>query len=312
MPSIQALARKLERLNETYDGLQQEWKRRNDKIRRLRVDLAAEAGTAIKFQLEQQIQDGEAQLESLNAEIQQIEVEIEQTNVELEKAGVQIDGAKIPSVFKSAEKLIHQVPVRVIWLLLGILAIITILIGIPGARQFLGLKTQLSPSQNYPEIGFENFVDYENPDYKIKIKRPNHWVVQEKDDPFVGVVTFLAPGVNELDTSSSPAKLTVSVEKSSQLISLEEYKRSSIKQIENDPEAKVLISESSDTTLSNITAYKLVYINKHRQKTLKKMEIVTLNYGKAYILTYEAEEKKYSDFLGLAQAMIKSFEISSH
>ena len=74
---------KLERLNETLDGLQQEWRRRNDKVKQLRVALASEASAANKFQLEQQIQNEDLQLQTLEQKMQDVEKQIELVNIDL-------------------------------------------------------------------------------------------------------------------------------------------------------------------------------------------------------------------------------------
>ncbi|MGH8002800.1 MAG: hypothetical protein ACREPR_26045 [Brasilonema sp.] len=83
MSSVKALINKLERLNETLDGLQQEWRRRNDKVKQLRMALASEASAANKFQLEQKIQNEDLQLQTLEQKMQDVEKLIELVNVDL-------------------------------------------------------------------------------------------------------------------------------------------------------------------------------------------------------------------------------------
>jgi hypothetical protein len=61
------------RLQQQLDTLQAEWDIRSLKIKRMRSDLAIEAGTAVKFQLEQQMLDEEAKLAHLSNELDQIE-----------------------------------------------------------------------------------------------------------------------------------------------------------------------------------------------------------------------------------------------
>jgi hypothetical protein len=63
------------RLQPRLDTLQIEFDRRSQKVKRMRSDLAIEAGTAVKFQLEQQFLEEEAQLANLsNEELEQIEL----------------------------------------------------------------------------------------------------------------------------------------------------------------------------------------------------------------------------------------------
>jgi len=78
MSSTKALTHRLERLNSTLDTLQQEWKQRNAKRKQFRAAFGIEANVANKFQLEQQVQAEETQLNELEQKIQQIETDIEQ------------------------------------------------------------------------------------------------------------------------------------------------------------------------------------------------------------------------------------------
>lgn len=61
------------RLEQKRDTLQVEYDLRTEKVKRMRAGLAIEAGTAVKFQLEQQLLDEEAQLAYLNDELDQVE-----------------------------------------------------------------------------------------------------------------------------------------------------------------------------------------------------------------------------------------------
>ncbi|MBD2533000.1 caspase family protein [Nostoc flagelliforme FACHB-838] len=62
-----------QRLKQKLHTFQAEWDIRSQKIERMRADLAIEAGTAVKFQLEQQLLDEEAKLAHLTNELEQIE-----------------------------------------------------------------------------------------------------------------------------------------------------------------------------------------------------------------------------------------------
>ena len=61
------------RLAQKRDTLQAEWDLRSEKVKRMRDALAIEAGTAVKFQLEKQLLDEEAQLARLGDELDEIE-----------------------------------------------------------------------------------------------------------------------------------------------------------------------------------------------------------------------------------------------
>lgn len=66
--------RQLEQRLETLEG---EWNLRNEKVNRMREDLAIAADTAVKFQLEKQIQDEEVKLNSLANELDEIEAALQ-------------------------------------------------------------------------------------------------------------------------------------------------------------------------------------------------------------------------------------------
>ncbi|MBX9258972.1 caspase family protein [Desmonostoc muscorum CCALA 125] len=75
--STSSTAGQLRRLQQRLDILQPEWDRRSQKIKHMRANLAIEAGTAVKFQLEQQLLDEEAKLANLSNELDQIESALE-------------------------------------------------------------------------------------------------------------------------------------------------------------------------------------------------------------------------------------------
>ncbi|MEH2010115.1 hypothetical protein [Nostoc sp.] len=62
-----------QQLQQQLDTLQAEWNLRNKKLRRIQEALAIETNVAVKFQLQQQRHDEEAQLESLANELDKIE-----------------------------------------------------------------------------------------------------------------------------------------------------------------------------------------------------------------------------------------------
>ncbi|MEH2010116.1 hypothetical protein [Nostoc sp.] len=78
MPTVEFLLKKVERLKEKYDGLHEESKQRNQKVKRLRKSSATETSISVKFQLEREIQDEDIQLQSLDQKLQELEEKIEQ------------------------------------------------------------------------------------------------------------------------------------------------------------------------------------------------------------------------------------------
>lgn len=68
------------RLKEQWDAIQAEWQLRSEKAKRLREALAIEAGTAVKFQLEKQLLEEEAQLTRLSGELDKLESSLQKPN----------------------------------------------------------------------------------------------------------------------------------------------------------------------------------------------------------------------------------------
>jgi nucleoside phosphorylase len=62
-----------QRLGQRQEALQSEWNLRNKKLKQLRQALVIESGVAVKFQLKQQIQDEEMQLQQLENELSSLE-----------------------------------------------------------------------------------------------------------------------------------------------------------------------------------------------------------------------------------------------
>jgi nucleoside phosphorylase len=62
-----------QRLEQRQEALQSEWNLRSEKLNQLRQAFAIESGVAVKFQLKQQIQDEETQIQQLESELISIE-----------------------------------------------------------------------------------------------------------------------------------------------------------------------------------------------------------------------------------------------
>lgn len=58
-----------QRLQQWRQALQAEWELRSEKLKRLRIDCAIEASTAVKFQLEKQIEYEQAKLKDIERQL---------------------------------------------------------------------------------------------------------------------------------------------------------------------------------------------------------------------------------------------------
>lgn len=160
-----------------------------------------------------------------------------------------------------------------------------------------------------PEIqqSTTNFLTYESRDYGIKINYPMDWIKREQ---FMGtVVMFLSPTESASDIFQENLVVTVN-DLSAQPITLEESVDPDINQL------KMIVTDfklvdSSATSLAGNPAHKVVYTGKDGQYNLEWMQVWTIKDDKAYIVTYTAEQDKYSEFLGTVEEMVQSFEITN-
>jgi hypothetical protein len=86
---------------------------------------------------------------------------------------------------------------------------------------------------------------------------------------------------------------------------LQDYNKLAIEQLKQTfPDIKII--ESGSTVLSNLPAYKAVFT----ASNLKFMQVWTIKNDLAYIWSYVATEDSYSDYIGIVQKMLDSFEIT--
>lgn len=185
---------------------------------------------------------------------------------------------------------------RKVWLGLGVLVVITPLI--------VWIFSQL----NKPKL---NFATYTGLNSGITIKYPSdNWQIIKPSDDFGGeVIRFIPKNQNQLD--SCLLEITINVnELPQQLLSLEESKKLALqKNQRNNPNQQITDNSQPSTTLSKFQGYKLTYTRQEEQCKLQTMEIGTVRNGKAYFITYTAEQKEYDQHLAVVEEMINSFEI---
>lgn len=152
-----------------------------------------------------------------------------------------------------------------------------------------------------------NFVIYENRDLGIKMQYPEKWNKQENINPITNeVVEFITP--QESNADSFLERLVVTVEPTSNQTLYEYTKLSKQEILRLDKNAK--IAQEGESTLASKNGYRVIYTTKEGDRELKKLEVWTLKYDKAYFVTYVAEAGKYEQFLPVVEKMIKSLEVA--
>lgn len=155
------------------------------------------------------------------------------------------------------------------------------------------------------------FTTYEAVDSDITIKYPSeNWQLIKPSDAFGGeVIRFIPKNQNQVDSCLLEISINVN-ELPQQLLSLEESKKLALQKIQrNNPNQQITDNSQPSTTLSKFQAYKLIYTRQEGECKLQAMEIGTVRNGKAYFITYTAEQKEYNQHLAVVEEMINSFEI---
>jgi len=161
------------------------------------------------------------------------------------------------------------------------------------------------------------FYTYYNPVYGIKIQYPSNWSLDNKQillyDDLTKIVGFIKdPKEMTGDFLISVHNLTNKYE--SPGIDLEELLNYTIDYYKKYYRDFNLIESSKSVTLgdaSNI-AYRIVWIDKEGQYTIKTMQMGTIKGNLAYIIRYYAELEEYSNNLPLIEKMIESIRIGKN
>jgi eukaryotic-like serine/threonine-protein kinase len=151
-------------------------------------------------------------------------------------------------------------------------------------------------------------LTYENSAYGVKINYPQDWTKQEFTSGQFSV-HFTRPMESATDIPSEEVIIIV-LDFSAQPMTLDEYTQVQIQRLgQLVPDSKII--DSTPTTLAGYPAQRMVYTMKIGQSDIKELNVYTIKNNKAYIISYLAQSSRYSDFLGIAQQMIDSFEITS-
>lgn len=194
------------------------------------------------------------------------------------------------------------------FLLITAVAVTAGWLGVPGFRRVV---TRMFSSDSPPtsKVKLEKY-EYLDDTIQITMKYPPNWDKQNIADPIVtGDLARFSPN-EQSDSKPCKTELMIKVKIfSEKLLSIDEYKNSTIRRIKEYAIAPAILEETTEDTLSNFRAYKIIYTGKYGKCTFKRLEIGTVRNNQAYYITYRAEPSEYEQFLPPAQDMIKSFKI---
>jgi hypothetical protein len=161
-----------------------------------------------------------------------------------------------------------------------------------------------------------DFLLYENPALGIKIHYPTDWKKVEQADQYYLEANIQHPTVSFLSPLENASEVfiknfTISVENLPQNTTLNADPNETIKSYK----AKGFdLIESNVTNLAGNPAYKVTFDHRNEEQQgnpdYQLIQIWTIKGDKIYRITFQADAKRYAEFLPTSQKMINSFEIS--
>jgi eukaryotic-like serine/threonine-protein kinase len=162
-------------------------------------------------------------------------------------------------------------------------------------------------------LTISNFLTYVNPQDGFKIQYPSNW---EKIEFSRGIVeenrSILVNFISPLEDASDVFREYFIIEKGnlSSHLSVKQYVDRHINTKKTLPNFKLI--ESSPILVAGKPAYKIVFTYSNPEVgTSKTMEILAASADKIYLLSFNADVQKYSDYLLAIDRMIKSFQLKS-
>lgn len=199
----------------------------------------------------------------------------------------------------------------IIGLLGTVIGLLALIFAFPGFITAMKQLSSTNPPPTISDVNSNNFKTYTNEDYGITIKHPADWKPQQ-----IGINGEVVKFVHQ----PSQANVLISVKPLLDFMSLEQYRKQYVENIENeflDDEKQVKkynIEQPNGNgtlpTLAKRPAFQVVYTGKdENNNSLKIREVGNLKDKKAYIITYEAKLGNYDEFSKIAEEMIDSFEV---
>ncbi|MGH9976265.1 MAG: hypothetical protein ACRD8Z_10585 [Nitrososphaeraceae archaeon] len=160
----------------------------------------------------------------------------------------------------------------------------------------------------------EPFITYSNPIYGFDLEYPSDWSFTESEIPpnatAYSIVNFVPP------ISADPnlgTNLMVGIEnfEVGQTPSLDQYVRSSIDAYRDSYANFSLDSVRTNTTMSGIPAYEIVFTDNSAESTRKSIDkgIIDETNNRAYYLIFNADNSTYNQFLPKIQDIFDTFNL---
>jgi hypothetical protein len=160
-------------------------------------------------------------------------------------------------------------------------------------------------SPTFVPKNISGYLNYTNRSAGIAIQYPPSWHLTEGGG--AGATAFFnVSGVNMTFSIAVPASL------SGQAVTLDGYSRDLISALQQNPNlTNFTLLNSSNTTLAGYPAQKLVYTYVTEGAPTQGMVELTLVNNTGYSVSYVASQGVYPSYVGIAQNMMQSFNITS-
>jgi hypothetical protein len=160
----------------------------------------------------------------------------------------------------------------------------------------------------------DNFLTYENTTYGVKMMYPSGWDYYESGEygGFLDIAVFQSPLEGRTDMSSATVAISTDTLANKDQ-TLKEYFDQLLPAVQESMSGfnyKILESKlDNGITLAGRPAYQTLSTNTQDNMNFITFEIGTLANGKAYIISYNAEDGEYQKYLPTVQQMINSLQI---
>jgi len=141
---------------------------------------------------------------------------------------------------------------------------------------------------------------YTNGKHGFSIDPPIGWSVEE---PTYAVVVFRGP-------TEEGFTVNVNIQVETTTASLDEYIDAGKQNLETALENFNLLSEGP-RTINNVDAYELVFTFTYYGVTVKEKQVVLMENGKAFIITYAALPTTYQTYLPTFENSVQTFKIAA-
>ena len=160
-------------------------------------------------------------------------------------------------------------------------------------------------SPTFVPKNISGYLNYTNRSVGIAIQYPPSWHLTEGGG--AGATAFFnVSGVNITFSIAAPASF------SGQAVTLDEYSRDLISALQQNPNlTSFRLLNSSNTTLAGYPAQKLVFTYVTEGAPMQRMVELTLVNNTGYSVSYVASQGVYPSYVGIAQDMMQSFNITS-